>query len=71
MPHNNYSGGDPMTRIFAILVAAAFSGSVLAAPSVAPLVPVPSVQADKAGAKTAKKKSGKAKTAKKKAAAKK
>ena len=57
-----------MTRILAMLVAVAFSGSVLAAPLFVPQSPVPAVQADKAGkAKAKKKKAAKAKKAKKSA----
>lgn len=55
-----------MTRILAILVAVAFSGSALAAQPVTQLVPTPSVQADKAKTgKTKAKKATKAKAAKK------
>lgn len=55
-----------MTRILAMLVAAAFSGSVLAAPSLPSQTPMPSVQSDKAGKPKAKAKSkAKAKAPKK------
>ncbi len=56
-----------MTRILAMLVAVAFSGSVLAAPPFVPQSPMPAVQADKAGKAKAKKKAAKAKKAKKSA----